>query len=264
MTEDNQPTDRSARLRASEKGVVNRQEAVAAWSNILQRPTAQEGTAARAMPPLIQPISLTFESSEDREDVLDAIRKAKNKSPGPDGLDARGIKVLAPVLYPLYQALFNKALHTSLPPTLKCGRTILTPKKDKTSTDPLHRPITTRSFSVNRASVSSLPILTRMFHAGIDSKLRQLIYDDDIISANQARFMPRRSTHRQAMFLSCIMALARHLGRSMHVVFLDLEKCFDTISHEDLILVTRDVLKLPLEWVEVKDAAGDLFAVHTF
>lgn len=53
------------------------------------------------------------------------------------------------------------------------------------------------------------------------------------------------------MFLSCIMAFARNLGRSMHAVFLDLEKCFDTISHEDLILVTRDVLKPPLEWVEV-------------
>jgi len=37
----------------------------------------------------------------------------------------------------------------------------------------------------------------------------------------------------------------------MHVAFLDLEKCFDTISHEDLIIVMRDVLLLPLEWVEV-------------
>jgi len=35
------------------------------------------------------------------------------------------------------------------------------------------------------------------------------------------------------------------------VAFLDLEKCFDTISHEDLIIVMRDVRHLPFEWVEV-------------
>jgi len=37
----------------------------------------------------------------------------------------------------------------------------------------------------------------------------------------------------------------------MHVAFLDLGKCFDTISHEDLVIVMRDVVHLPLEWVEV-------------
>ena len=35
------------------------------------------------------------------------------------------------------------------------------------------------------------------------------------------------------------------------MVFLDLEKCYGTITHEDLILVMRDVLQLPLDWVEV-------------
>jgi len=38
---------------------------------------------------------------------------------------------------------------------------------------------------------------------------------------------------------------------TMHVAFLDLGKCFDTISHEDLVIVMRDVVHLPLEWVEV-------------
>jgi len=50
---------------------------------------------------------------------------------------ARGVKVLAPILYPLYQILFNKALQNSLPPALKHGRTGLIAKADKTSTDPL-------------------------------------------------------------------------------------------------------------------------------
>jgi hypothetical protein len=51
-----------------------------------------------------------------------AISRTKNKSSGPNGLDARGVKVLAPVLYPLYQLRFNKALQNSLPPALKRGR----------------------------------------------------------------------------------------------------------------------------------------------
>jgi hypothetical protein len=219
---------------------LDHQQAVAAWSNILQRPPTQDGPPARSLPPLVQHLTLTFESSATTDEVLEAIRTTQNKCPGPGGLDARGVKALASVLHPLYQATFDKALLTSLPQALKHGRTSLIPKKDKTSPDPLlYRPITT------------LPILTRMFHSAIDSKLRQLVYDQGIVSDNQAGFMPNKSTHRQAMFLSCIMALSRQLGRSMHVVFLDLEKCFDTISHEDLILVMRDTLLLPLEWVEV-------------
>jgi hypothetical protein len=219
---------------------LNKHGTVAAWTNILQRPAAQEGQSASTMPPLSQHINLAFENSAEVDEVLDAIRNTKNKSPGPGGLDARGVKVLAPVLYPLYQLLFNKALQNSLPSTLKCGQTCLIAKADKTSTDPLqYRPITT------------LPILTRMFHSAIDRKLRELVYERGIISESQAGFMPYRSTHRQVMILSCITALARCLGRSMHVTFLDLEKCFDTISHEDLITVMRDVLLLPLEWVEV-------------
>ena len=143
---------------------LNRQATVAAWSNILQRPAAHEGTAAGAMPPLTDSITLTFESTDDNDEVLAAISRTKYKSSGPDGLDARGVKVLAPVLYPLYQLLFNKAVQNSLPPALKRGRTGLIAKADKTSTDPLkYRPITT------------LPILTRMFHSAIDHKLRELV-----------------------------------------------------------------------------------------
>jgi hypothetical protein len=53
------------------------------------------------------------------------------------------------------------------------------------------------------------------------------------------------------MILSCITALSRRLGHTMHVTFLDLEKSFDTISHEDVIIIMRDVLCLALEWTEV-------------
>jgi len=194
------------------------------------------------MPPLTDHINLTFESTNDNDEVLGAISGTKNKSSGPDGLDARGVKVLAPVLYPLYQIIFNKALQNSLPPAIKHGRTGLIAKADKTSTDPLkYCPITT------------LPILTSMFHSAIDCKLRELIYGLGIISESQAGFMPRRSTHRQVMILSCITALARRLRCTIHVAFLDLEKCFDAISHEDLIIVMRDVRHLPFEWVEVID-----------
>ena len=219
---------------------LNRQATVEAWSSILQRPATHEGITAAAMPPLSDPITLTFESTDDNDEVMAAISRTKNKSPGPGGLDARGVKVLAPVLYPLYQLLFNKALQSSLPLALKRGQTGLIPKADKASTDPLkYRPITT------------LPILTRMLHSAIDRKLRGLVYDRHIISESQAGFMPQRSTHRQVMILSCITALARRLDCTIHVAFLDLEKCFDTMSHEDLILVMRDVLHLPLEWAEV-------------
>jgi len=75
--------------------------------------------------------------------------------------------------------------------------------------------------------------------------------------------MPQRSTHRQVMIMSCgpspppslhiVPHLRVEMGRRYppYVAFLDFEKCFDTISHDDLIIVMRDVLHLPLAWVEV-------------
>jgi uncharacterized phage-associated protein len=114
---------------------LDRQRAVAAWSSILQRPANQEGPAASTMPPLTDHITLTFEKNENTDETLEAICKTKNKSSGPDRLDARGVKVLAPVLHPLYRTIFNKALQTSLPVALKRCRTGLVAKKDKTSTD---------------------------------------------------------------------------------------------------------------------------------
>jgi len=94
---------------------LNRATTTAAWSNILQRPATQQGIAAGDMPPLTDHINLTFEITNDNDEVLAAISRTKNKSSGPDGLDARGVKVLAPVLYPLYQITFNSPTKLAAP-----------------------------------------------------------------------------------------------------------------------------------------------------
>ena len=55
---------------------------------------------------------------------------------------------------------------------------------------------------------------------------------------SQAGFMPLKSIHRQVRMLHH----ARDLPRPRKVL---------TISHEDIIIVMKDVLCLPLEWIEV-------------
>ena len=182
----------------------------------------------------------TFLIDDDIDDVAAAIKATANKTPGPDGLDVRLIKATLPDLLPTLHRLFTLHLHHGLPAALKQGRTTLIAKKEKTSTDPsTYRPITV------------LPILTRIFHKAVDITLRRHVYAHNTISENQAGFMPTKSTYRQGMIISCLAAASRTLDRDLHVSFLDVEKAFDTISHEVLIQVMRDTLALPLGWVEV-------------
>ena len=220
------------------------EDAVAYWEPLLSRDATQPGPPIADLPPFIATDLPTFLGDDDDDDgdddVKEAIKATANKTPGPDGMDARLIKAALPDLLPELRRLFTLALHHGLPPELKQGRTTLIPKKDKTSTDPsTYRPITV------------LPVLTRMFHKAVDIALRRHVYKHNILSEHQAGFMPARSTYRQGMILSCLAAAGRTLDRDLHVSFLDVEKAFDTISHEVLLQVMRDTLHLPLGWIEV-------------
>jgi retron-type reverse transcriptase len=97
--------------------------------------------------------------------------------------------------------------------------------------------------------ISLLCVLTRMFYKAVDTKLRRLSYEMNLINDNQAGFMPNKSTHRQVMNILCMQAIFRHQKQSLFIAFLDIEKAFDTIPHETLLQVMQE-LGLPLEWVE--------------
>ena len=61
---------------------LNKHETVAAWSNILQRPAAQEDQSARTMPPRSQHINLAFENSAEVDEVLSATLKTRAQDRG--------------------------------------------------------------------------------------------------------------------------------------------------------------------------------------
>lgn len=217
---------------------LSNKEAAEFWSNKLARDPTHETTPIADRPPLTHERP-SFVCSDDTNDVAAAVMDTKNKPPGPDGLHVRLLKVLRPVILPTLQHLFTHALHHGLPPELKRGRTVLIPKQDKTSPDPaMYRPITV------------LPTMTRVFHKAVDMALRRVVYTQGIISDNQAGFMPKRSTYRQAMIIGCLTAAARSTNQELHAAFLDVEKAFDTISHEVLIEVLHQSLDLPPPWVE--------------
>ena len=221
------------------------------WSSIFAREESPDFPPITALPPFAA-VTLTFEE----EEVMTAISATANKTPGPDGLDARMIKACLPALRQEVHRLFNKALQEGLPPSLKVGRTILIHKKDRTSVDPAdYRPITV------------LPMMTRMFHKAFDVKMRKLITTEGIISENQAGFMPGRSTFRQGMTVNCLTAAARALHREVHIAFLDLEKAFDMISHEALLTVMNTTLRISSQWIEatrllLMDNKTKLFGQH--
>ena len=224
------PRESSALPLLDEESTVN------FWSAIFTRDPASPGPSILEWEPLtddLSPLQVT------RDEVLDAISSMATKSTGPSHLPVRFLQAFKQVLAPPLATYFTACLRTGLPPSLKQGYTTLIAKDPTPSQDPArYRPITV------------LPPLTRLFYKVVDRQLRQLIMPSNTLSLAQAGFVPGRSTTGQAFILETLRTTIRSFCGLLFGAFLDIEKAFDSIPHEELLLVLRDVIRLPLHWIE--------------
>jgi hypothetical protein len=204
--------------------------------------TSTDGKSAKDIPPYAPEIH--FAVSED--DVKAAIKSMKVKAAGPDGLAVRFIKQYEEDLAPILAPLFTTAM-SDPPAALKRGKTILLPKGGGSSGDPgKYRPITL------------LPVLLRLLHWLIDQILRKT--PGVQISETQAGFMPGRSCYEQAILLHLLQTEAVFRWKApLHAVLLDIAKAFDSLDHQQLLLVTQD-LGFPATHLElVRRVLADCF-----
>ena len=210
----------------------------AAWSEIFSRqPEAPETPLADR-----RPLASTRSIQLEPQTVAQAIRLSQSTSPGPDGLPTRFIKRFAALLLPSLHRLYSLALRHGLPAQLKKGRTVLIPKTSPPSVNPLdYRPITV------------LPALTRLFHLIVVIRITEIATQSSLFSPFQAGFRPGRCTYDQIFILSTLASACRAAPNPTPFImaFLDVEKAFDSISHEILVDVLLKTLKLPAPWVEV-------------
>ena len=219
---------------ASANDPLSADATAAFWAGVLRR--NPEEAPIETMPPFSNELSgITITGDK----VRSGIKSMANRSAGPDGLDVRFLKAcLEEVVEPL-ATHFTTALRNGLPGLFRRGRTTLIAKSTDSADPADYRPITV------------LPVLTRLLHLIVATALDLWLTQHNKISVTQAGFRRGRTTLEHAANLLTLAGLQQAMNRELYMVFLDIMKAFDSISHAQLLRVLREKLGLPPAWVEV-------------
>jgi hypothetical protein len=158
-----------------------------------------------------------------RRMVSDALKRTPSQSaPGPDGVPAiflRNFAIqLATPLQKLFQASFDSK---SLPPGWKIGHVSSIHKRKGPKSDPeMYRPVTLTD------------IICKRMESCVKDSVSEHLLDNRLISRQQHGFLAKRSV--QTQLLECVNDWSKALdsGYSIDVIYIDVSKAFDTISHE--------------------------------
>lgn len=219
---------------ASANDPLSADDTAAFWANVLRR--NPDEPPIETMPPFANDLTGIIITADM---VRLGIKSMANRAAGPDGLDVRLLKAcLEEVVEPLASHLTD-ALRTGLPALFRRGRTTLIPKSTASQSPADYRPITV------------LPVLTRLLHLVVATQVDLWLTQHNKISVTQAGFRRGRTTLEHAANLLTLAGLQQAMNRELYMVFLDIMKAFDSISHAKLLWVLRSVLDLPPAWVEV-------------
>ena len=146
-----------------------------------------------------------------------------NKATGPDGIPPRLLKETAHQIAPSLCSLFNRSLNSgSLPEDWKLANIIPVFKKgDKTHVE-------------NYRPISLLCIVSKVLERCVLSKLR--VHLLELINTSQHGFIiPGRSCTTQLVEVLNSIGSLLDSGKQTDVIFMDMSKAFDKVSHAALI-----------------------------
>jgi hypothetical protein len=174
----------------------------------------------------IQKFQLNARDNISLSEVSLFIKQLKNSnSSGPDNISNRLIKKLPNQVLQYLVKLFNGCLTLGyFPHSWKVAKVIAIPKPNKS-----------RSSPSNYRPISLLPCLSKVFEKCILSRLSAFIEDSQILPNEQFGFRKKHSTSHQALRMKNLIQEKLNNKKSTGMVFLDLEKAFDTIWHDGLL-----------------------------
>lgn len=162
----------------------------------------------------------------DISEVKEYIRLLKNnKAPGLDGINSIILKNMPELFYEILSKIFNCCLINGyFPPAFKRSKVIPIPKKGKDPKLPTsYRPI------------SILSLLDKVFEKIIHKRLVNFADQNSIINHQQFGFRREHSTVHQVKRVVNFIEANKKNRKSTGIIFLDIEKAFDTIWHNGLI-----------------------------
>ena len=143
---------------------------------------------------------------------------------GPDGITARLLKDVAPVIAKPITYLVNLTISTGLiPAEWKDARVTSIFKSGARNDVNNYRPI------------SVLPLVSKIMEYAIQVQFLAFLTEHDLLSDYQSGFRKTHSTETAVVYLTDY--ILEHMGRQMikGALFIDLKKAFDLVDHECLL-----------------------------
>lgn len=179
-----------------------------------------------------QQMSLPIKPVSPKE-VARQIKALENlKAPGFDLITAEILKKITPKGITLITIIFNAMLRLQyFPPLLKVSQIILVHKNGKPPNEvPSYRPI------------SLLPILSKLFEKLLLSRLKPLLFQENIIPDHQFGFRPHHSTIEQVHRVVHEIRQTFEKKEFCSAVFLDIQQAFDRVWHAGLLYKIKKAL----------------------
>lgn len=160
------------------------------------------------------------------EEIKAYVFLLKNKkAPGLDGINSIILKNMPDLIFEVLASIFNCCIRNGYFPSIfKKAKVIPVPKKDK---DP-HLPSSYRPISI-------LSLLDKIFEKIIQNRLLLFTDSNNIINKEQFGFRRQHSTVHQLRRVVKIIDSNKRNRHSTGIVFLDIEKAFDSIWHDGLL-----------------------------
>ena len=175
-------------------------------------------------------------------DITYALLNSKDKiSRTPDNVPAHFIKRIGPYILEPLHFIFNQSLKLNAIPT-QWKSALIVPifKRGNRNTVDNYRPVSlTSSFS-------------RLLESILVAKIMQHLLTNDLLTSRQFGFIPGKSTSSQLLTASFewLYSLSRNL--ETNIIYTDVSKAFDTVSHQKLITTLKAFKIDPfvVEWIE--------------
>jgi hypothetical protein len=156
------------------------------------------------------------------------------------GFDSKLLHLSCDILAPLLTKLFNISLNTSyVHDDFKFARTT-----------PIYKGKGDRDSESNYRPISVISHLAKLLEREVQKQLLAYLYDHDFISTDQSAY--RKGHNTQTSLHKFIDDIIDNICDDLYTgtVFLDIQKCFDTINHDILFqkLNHYGISKSPLSW----------------
>lgn len=165
-------------------------------------------------------------NNEILEEALECLQSKTSKTP--DEIPSIVIKRTSPALKTFLVMFFNLSLQTSqIPWQWKIG--YITPCFKKGN----------KNIAKNYRPISQTSVLCRLLEKIISLMIIYYLMKNDLLSPNQHGFLPRRSTTSQLLSTLNNWQNCFHSDDTVNVIYTDLAKAFDKVSHPKLLEVIQ-------------------------